>query len=204
MSSYKPLADYLSQLKKNRVKLNFSQIERILGRQLPNSAHTHRAWWANSWQPSSHYWSYLWCSAGWYLTECDLSGKTVVFESVDRDEVPVGTLNISPTKMLGEAYEGERREITVLRQVRNRKIVEERRRKDRYTCQACGLSLFHNGKFVLDVHHLHLLSRTEDEITNIADLVSLCPTCHRLAHTAEEPLSVKKLKRVLMQKATVG
>jgi 5-methylcytosine-specific restriction protein A len=32
-------------------------------------------------------------------------------------------------------------------------------------------------------------------ITKVSDLICLCPTCHRIAHTKAYPLSVKKIRQ---------
>lgn len=79
---------------------------------------------------------------------------------------------------------------------RNSKLVTERKRIDNSTCQACGYQRERKGKAIIDVHHLKPLSGGA-RVTKIADLVCLCPNCHRLAHTSPRPLTVKQLKNHL-------
>jgi hypothetical protein len=59
------------------VELDFGQIESILGVELPNSARSHRAWWANS---ASNARAAGWMDAGWRMANADLEGERVRFE----------------------------------------------------------------------------------------------------------------------------
>ena len=52
--SYEPLLVYLARREDDRVELSFDSLRQILGRNLPASAHNHRAWWGNSTQGHSH------------------------------------------------------------------------------------------------------------------------------------------------------
>lgn len=68
---------------------------------------------------------------------------------------------------------------------RDAKLVEARKVKDDYTCQTCGLRLeVSSGKFIIEVHHLKPVGElSEATVTSIDDLICLCPTCHRVAHS---------------------
>lgn len=76
--SYQPLQDHLQTVLENRVALSFSQIERILGRQLPASARKHRAWWSNE-RSGSHSHARAWMDAGWHVAAVDFNGGRVEF-----------------------------------------------------------------------------------------------------------------------------
>lgn len=76
--------------------------------------------------------------------------------------------------------EGAKEEVTGYRIRRSAKRVKEAKERDNYTCQACG---FHFENQIVHVHHLDPISeykRPKD--TNLEDLITLCPTCHYLAH----------------------
>jgi 5-methylcytosine-specific restriction protein A len=65
--------------------------------------------------------------------------------------------------------------------------------RDDFTCQACGFRLELNGRYVIEVHHVDPLSSGERE-SSLGDLVSLCPTCHRIAHLRSLPYSVEEIR----------
>jgi hypothetical protein len=60
---YLPLAAYLTACQANEVQLSFEDIERILGRPLPPTAHR-AAWWANIAQTGQ---ARAWLDAGWVV-----------------------------------------------------------------------------------------------------------------------------------------
>ena len=74
---YTPLTLFLSQKAKwtRWVRLRFSQIEGIIGKELPASAHQNPEWWKNS--TSVH--AEAWQSIGWNIKEVNLEEKTVIF-----------------------------------------------------------------------------------------------------------------------------
>lgn len=74
---YTPLTLYLSQKAKWKrwIKLSFSQIEGIIGNELPPAAHKNSEWWTkkNSLQ------SKAWLRIGWNIKEVEPKEKTVIF-----------------------------------------------------------------------------------------------------------------------------
>jgi hypothetical protein len=79
MTKYEPLTTYLNLHKKERIKLTYSEIEGILGFELPPSARKYREWWSNN--DTSHTYSKSWGEAGYKITDVIL-GESVVFEKV--------------------------------------------------------------------------------------------------------------------------
>lgn len=79
MSSYKPLADYLARKKGDQWDASFEEVERALGRPLPQSAYRYNAWWANQTGPG-HSQTLGWRSVGWRTAKLDLEHKRVRFE----------------------------------------------------------------------------------------------------------------------------
>jgi hypothetical protein len=186
MSTYAPFANYLAARKANTASLSFDRIERILGRPLPPSARRHRAWWANSSVPTTHYWSALWAEVGWECTGCNLERETVVFQRTD----VVYDFGSS------EAREGYARDATILIKARSTKLAARRKAMDEYTCQACFLQLKVNNSFVAEVHHTNPLGMTGETVTSLKHLVTLCPTCHTVAHMRSRPYSVNEIRRL--------
>lgn len=90
-----------------------------------------------------------------------------------------------------EGYQSDRKYLLT---VRNRPIVEERKRLDGFRCQACRFRLKINKKFIIECHHKIPFYGGKKRITNIEELVCLCPTCHRIAHIRKPPYSVKEIK----------
>lgn len=75
---YEPLKNYLTKLKQDSIRLRFSEIEKILGFNLPRSAYDYSAWWANG----GHAQAEAWKSAGYKVGSLDLNGGSVVFVKV--------------------------------------------------------------------------------------------------------------------------
>lgn len=92
------------------------------------------------------------------------------------------------------ALEGYAVDRTFLQYARNATIAEERKRIDDYRCAACDFRLEIEGRFVIECHHLKPVAQSGEREVHIDELVSLCPTCHRIAHTRAEPYSVAELK----------
>ena len=75
-SKYYPLYEYLlGQPDSGLIELSFAEVEAILGKPLPASAKSTRAWWANS--ASAH--AQAWQEAGWLVDAVDFEGEAVVF-----------------------------------------------------------------------------------------------------------------------------
>jgi hypothetical protein len=55
---------------------------------------------------------------------------------------------------------------------------------DKLFCQACGVEpLKVYGVEVIEAHHRIPLSKSEEgRVTEISDLIMLCPSCHRAVH----------------------
>lgn len=78
---------------------------------------------------------------------------------------------------------------------RNRYIIDDAKKRDKFKCQACGFLLKVNGNAIIDCHHKVPLSYSVGlRKTKLSDLVCLCPTCHRIAHTKPYPLSVSEIR----------
>ena len=70
------LHDYLLRRNASQIRLSFTEIEEIIGRELPASACEHRAYWAND---PKHSQAKAWLNAGMFAKELDLEGKAVTF-----------------------------------------------------------------------------------------------------------------------------
>jgi hypothetical protein len=79
MTKYSPLRDFLEKQPKDEVRLNFDDVEKILGVSLPRSAYEHQAWWAND---PGHSQCRSWQDAGWKTENLNLSRRTVVFTRI--------------------------------------------------------------------------------------------------------------------------
>ena len=79
MRKYDPLSAFLARKQASRVMLAFSEIERILGDRLPESAGAYRPWWANE-QRGRHVQAHAWQDAGWRVASVDIAGERVEFE----------------------------------------------------------------------------------------------------------------------------
>ena len=77
MGKYEPLEIYLLTRQADEVAATFAEIESIIGARLPNTAHTHRAWWSNN--PSNNVMTKSWLSAGYQTERVDMTARKLVF-----------------------------------------------------------------------------------------------------------------------------
>lgn len=78
--SFIGLTAYLEKCGKDEIELSFSEVERILGFQLPDSAYLHQPYWSNS---GSHPIASGWLNAGYLSQHIDMKGQTVEFVKKD-------------------------------------------------------------------------------------------------------------------------
>jgi len=83
----------------------------------------------------------------------------------------------------------------VLRSERSRNRIYRKKVLEIYglTCPVCGNKA--SSSAVVDVHHLYPLKEGKRK-TKIEDLIALCPTCHREAHTRNPPIPIDELKEM--------
>ena len=60
--------------------LGFGEIEKVLGFELPSSARSHRAWWANETRGSHSHAQYGWIAAGFEVGGVDFRSEQALFE----------------------------------------------------------------------------------------------------------------------------
>ena len=75
MSKYENLSYHLSSLDEDTWEAAFSDIERVFGQPLPQSARLYPAWWANQKRAQSVAWE----RAGWKTSAVDIAGEKVTF-----------------------------------------------------------------------------------------------------------------------------
>ena len=86
MSKYAPLSEALSRTTRDKKRITFAEIERILGAPLPPTARRDNAWWANN--ATGHSQAKGWLGAGFRTSEVNLEGETVTFVR-DKHEQPL-------------------------------------------------------------------------------------------------------------------
>lgn len=97
----------------------------------------------------------------------------------------------------------EDKQVTFIK--RNRKIIEKAKKRDKFTCQSCGFFLEIEKRPIIDCHHkVPLMFSNGLRVTKVSDLVCLCPTCHRIAHTKPFPLPVEKIRKFLVHTNVSG
>ena len=85
---YAPLYRHLSTRAGSRWRTTFSEVEKILGFELPASARLYRPWWANQKKDAGHSHALAWQAAGWTTRKVDLEAEALVFAR--EDVTPVG------------------------------------------------------------------------------------------------------------------
>ena len=76
---YRALYSHLCALSAQEWRPSFSEIESVLGFELPPSARLHRPWWANPRRGNGHSHALAWTVAGWETAEVDVEAETLVF-----------------------------------------------------------------------------------------------------------------------------
>jgi hypothetical protein len=91
MGKYDKLAPYLEAQPSDEVRMDFAEIERVIGDKLPPRAQLHRAWWSNN--PSNNVMTKVWRDAGFKTERVDIAAGTVVFRRVEgiKREIPMTT-----------------------------------------------------------------------------------------------------------------
>lgn len=98
------------------------------------------------------------------------------------------------SRQAAEGYDLDRKHLTNPKG-RDRQIAIDCKTRDGYTCQACHWQLHFDGKWIIDCHHKTPIEYGERE-TVLDDLISLCPTCHRIAHLDSPPLGLEDILRI--------
>ena len=75
---YQRLYTHLCSLAAKEWKVSFSEIESILGFDLPPSARLHRPWWANQGGGNGHSQALAWTAAGWETAVVDMDAETLL------------------------------------------------------------------------------------------------------------------------------
>lgn len=82
MSKYGPLEHFLKSRETDEVPMTFADIERVIGRPLPQKASGHRAWWSNN--PSNNVMTKAWLAAGYRTERVDIAARRLVFRRTSR------------------------------------------------------------------------------------------------------------------------
>lgn len=77
MTKYAELETYLRESGQEMISMTFSDIEKVIGADLPPSAFKHRPWWSNN--PSNSVITHSWLKAGYKTENVDMAGKTLDF-----------------------------------------------------------------------------------------------------------------------------
>lgn len=80
MSKYDPLETWLEQAESESIPMGFSEIEHVLGFELPPSSRTQRAWWSNN--ASNNVMTRAWLDAGFETANVDMEGEKLTFKRV--------------------------------------------------------------------------------------------------------------------------
>jgi 5-methylcytosine-specific restriction endonuclease McrA len=101
--------------------------------------------------------------------------------------------------------EGSRKNIVVDAYERNQKARKTCLKYYGYNCRVCGI-LFSDiygkaGNEVIQVHHLKPIykSKSKHVINPINDLIPVCANCHVIIHTRKPPLSIREVKRTIIE-----
>ena len=131
--------------------------------------------------------------------DCEKGVLRIYFTNARRNKMRADGYEWLPQADIANAEskaEGER--VREMRYITKRasSLAQDRKIKDHHTCQACGYCQLVNGKYIEECHHLYPVHMGERK-TSLKDLRTLCPNCHRIAHTSNPPLTVPKIKETI-------
>ncbi len=86
MPKYAALREFLRRQEASEVPMKFSEIERLIGKKLPKSARTYRAWWSNN--ASNSVITKEWLEAGFKSERVDMSEERLVFRRLGKRAGP--------------------------------------------------------------------------------------------------------------------
>ena len=86
-SKYGALYNHLRQVETDQWETTFSEIEAILGFDLPPSARIHRPWWGNQQLNNGRSQALAWGAAGWNTSDVHIELETLIFK---RSAIPEG------------------------------------------------------------------------------------------------------------------
>ncbi len=86
MSEYEALKNFLTGLPyyHREAAFSFEELEKVLDRKLPPSAHNHRPWWGNDYSSGTHSHAQAWIRAGWKVDAVDIKEEWVRFVRAGR------------------------------------------------------------------------------------------------------------------------
>ena len=73
---YEPLYRHLTNLNGGEWQASFADIEAVIGCDLPDSARSHRSWWANDRSKRN---ALAWLDAGWQTAEVNMDAESLWF-----------------------------------------------------------------------------------------------------------------------------
>ena len=99
MSKYEPLERFLKTHPGEEVPMTFAEIEKIIGRPLPEKASGHRAWWSNN--PSNNVMTKAWLAAGFVTERVDMGARRLVFRKSRPRPEPKAPSPARPARSIG-------------------------------------------------------------------------------------------------------
>ena len=76
---YRKLYTHLCGLRSQEWQASFTEVETVLGFQLPPAARMHRPWWANQRPGNGHSHALAWTTAGWETAQVNMEAETLLF-----------------------------------------------------------------------------------------------------------------------------
>jgi len=96
-----------------------------------------------------------------------------------------------PDRFKDSWTEGGRREVVLSKAERSRS--HRKVALKHYGCKCYSCDFAPTNSHLIDIHHLDPIAEGE-RVTKLEDLIPLCPTCHRQAHSQRPPMPIKELR----------
>ncbi|WP_185057848.1 HNH endonuclease [Pseudomonas fluorescens] len=102
-----------------------------------------------------------------------------------------------------KAIEGYLLDRNLLIKSRHQGLVRACKTRDNYQCQACDFRFEFEGSFVIECHHTKPMADYGRREVSLSELVSLCPTCHRVAHTRTPPFTATEIRQLMTKNSGI-
>ncbi len=104
MGKYEPLGHFLKKQKRDRIKMTFAEIEKLIGAKLPKSKSS-RAFWSNN--PDNNVMTREWLTAGFVAKSVDLrTGELIFSRLTETSEAEIHALGLQRWKNIFGSMKG--------------------------------------------------------------------------------------------------
>lgn len=103
-------------------------------------------------------------------------------------------------KIKSQSYiEGDTTEIIAEIKKRDKKLINDAKRKYGFICSVCGFDFMKAyGTQYIEIHHLFPLSKSRRKLTKLENVRPVCANCHRIIHKSKNSMiDIEDLRQIV-------